>query len=140
MTTTIQKIKSTTVTTSVALLAIVALSLGSCKKKATLANADFIGTYVGTYNTGAGTTNETYSFEFTNDTDMNVYDGTVATGTKATGKYTKAGTSVTGYYVYAVSPLDTVRINASMTSATTYVLSGTWTKGISNGQFNVTKQ
>ncbi|MFM2386226.1 MAG: hypothetical protein RL660_983 [Bacteroidota bacterium] len=140
MTKSIQKIKSSALSTSVVLLIMLALSTGSCKKKVTYVNADFIGTYVGTYNSGAGTANETYSFEFTNDTDMNVYDGTVATGTKASGKYAKSGTSVTGYYVYAAAPTDTVRINASLTTATTYVLTGNWIKGSATGQFTVTKQ
>jgi hypothetical protein len=136
----IQKMKSKVVTATVALLAIISLSIGSCKKKVTYVNADFIGTYVGTYNNGSSTTNQPYSFEFTNDTDMNVYDGSVATGNKATGKYTKSGTSITGYYVYSASSLDTVRINATIPNPSTYVLSGTWIKGTANGEFTVTKQ
>jgi hypothetical protein len=140
MTKSIQKIKSTALSASVVLLTMLALSTGSCKKKVTNVNADFIGTYVGTYNYGVGTANGTYSFEFTNDTDMNVYDGTVATGKKAFGKYTKSGTSVTGYYVYVAAPEDTVRINASLTTATTYVLTGNWIKGSDAGLFTVTKQ
>jgi hypothetical protein len=140
MTTTIKKTKSTVFTTTVALLTLITLSIGACKKKETYVNEDFIGTYVGTYNIGAGTAKETYSFEFINETDMYVYDGTVATGSKASGKYTKSGTNVTGYYVYALSPLDTIRINASLPNATTYVLSGTWSKGASVGEFTVTKQ
>jgi hypothetical protein len=132
--------RSKVLTATCLVLAIFSLSISSCKKKTTYANADFMGTYVGTYNTGTGTASKAYSFEFTNDTDMNVYDGTVGTGNKANGKYTKSGTTITGYYVYTVSPLDTVRINASLPNATTYVLTGTWTKGASTGGFTVTKQ
>jgi hypothetical protein len=118
----------------------ICLSMSSCKKKTTFANADFIGTYIGTYNTGAGTAEKTYSVEFANDTDMNMYDGTIATGKKASGKYTKSGTSITGCYVYSIAPEDTIRINASLPNATTYVLTGTWTKSTSTGGFTVTKQ
>jgi hypothetical protein len=110
----------------------------SCKKE-TPANK-FLGTYVGTYNTGSGTSNSTYSFVFLSDTDMEVYDGDVATGTKAEGKYSLTGVNFTGYYVYPSAPEDTIKITATMPNANSYTLNGNWTKGTKTGEFTVSKQ
>jgi hypothetical protein len=117
------------------------LIISSCSKEVVKPSDPFLGTYVGTYNSGAGTANGTYSYEFLNSTDMNVYDGTVATGKKATGKYTKTGTVVTGFYNYPGGG-DSIKINASMPNETTYILTGTWTINLPprSGQFTVTKQ
>ena len=130
-------------TLSIAIFA--TLILASCSKEEVktvtppIVNTTFVGTYVGTYNSGAGTANSTYSFVFIDDTNMNVYDGTVATGSKATGKYTKTGNAVTGFYKYTGSN-DSIMINGTVSTSTPYVLTGTWTKKAQSGQFTVTKQ
>jgi hypothetical protein len=110
----------------------------SCKKETPVNK--FLGTYVGTYNIGTDTTNYTYSFVFLSDTDMEVYDGDVATGSKAEGKYSLTGTNFTGYYVYPSAPEDTITLTATMPNANTYTLNGNWTKGPDTGEFTVSKQ
>ena len=117
--------------------AIISIASTSCKKETT---NKFLGTYVGTYNNGAGTTNSTYSFVFSSDTEMEVYDGDVATGNKAIGKYTKTGLSIKGFYMYDATSEDTVHIEATMPSENTYILKGDWTKGTQTGEFTVSKQ
>jgi hypothetical protein len=124
--------------TLAAITILTSLVLGACKKKDTT-DTNFLGTYVGTYNNGAGTTNKPYTYIFLNSTEMEVYDGTVATGAKAVGKYVKSGTTITGKYKY-LTTADSVSISATMPNETTFTLNGTWTVNNASGQFSISKQ